>query len=233
MAIDRARPGNLGIAVTAVGVVVVLVAQGMILLWVPREATQGVIQRLFYVHVPAAWITELAFGLTAVASAVYLWLRDERADAAAATAAEGGLYFAALLLVAGPLWAKIAWGAYWTWEPRLTLTLLLVFIYLGYFTVRGSAKNPEQGKTYSAVVAIVGALDIPLIHMSVYWFRSLHPKPVVIRPDGPQADPRMLITLFVALAGFTLVFLGLYWLRYSVEVLTRRWQRHTGLEVRA
>lgn len=197
----------------------------MILFWVPTEATQGEIQRLFYVHVPAAWITELAFGLTAVSSAIYLWLRDERADAAAATAAEGGLFFSALLLIAGPLWAKIAWGTYWTWEPRLTLTLLLVFIFIGYFMVRGSATNPERGRAYAAVVAIVGALDIPLIHMSVYWFRSLHPEPVVLRPEGPTADPRMLVTLFASLLGFTLLFLGLFWMRYTVEVTERLWRR--------
>lgn len=229
----KGKAGTLGAAVAGVGVLGVIVAQGLILLWVPNEASQGVIQRLFYVHVPAAWITELAFGLTALSSAVYLWLRDERADAAAVAAAEGGLFFAAVLLIAGPLWAKIAWGAYWTWEPRLTLSLLLVFIYIGYFTVRGSAKDPERGRTYGAVVAIVGALDIPLIHMSVYWFRSLHPEPVVMRPDGPQADPRMLITLAVALVGFTLVFLGLYWLRYTVEVAERRWNRLHHREVLA
>lgn len=221
----KLKGGSVGASLTLVGIVGVLIAQALILLWVPREASQGVIQRLFYVHVPAAWITELAFAMTALSSAVYLWLRDERADAAAVAAAEGGLFFAAILLIAGPLWGKIAWGAYWTWEPRLTLSLLLVFIFIGYFTVRGSAKNRERGRTFGAVVAIIGALDIPLIHMSVYWFRSLHPQPVVMRPEGPQADPRMLITLAVALVGFTLVFLGLYWLRYSVEVAERRWQR--------
>jgi len=214
-------------------VVGVVVAQGLILLWVPKEASQGVIQRLFYVHVPAAWITELAFALTALCSAIYLWLRDERADAAAVAAAEGGLFFAVVLLIAGPLWAKIAWGAYWTWEPRLTLSLLLVFIFIGYFTVRGSATDPERGRTYGAVVAMVGALDIPLIHMSVYWFRSMHPEPVVLRPEGPQADPRMLITLVVALAGFTMVFLGLYWLRYTVEITERGWRRRQRSEALA
>lgn len=226
------RAGTFGALLTIAGVVIVIAAQALILLWVPKEASQGVIQRLFYVHVPAAWITEFAFALTALSSAIYLWLRDERADAAAVAAAEGGLFFAAVLLIAGPLWAKIAWGAYWTWEPRLTLSLLLVFIYIGYFTVRGSATSPERAKTYGAVVAIVGALDIPLIHMSVYWFRSMHPEPVVMRPDGPQADPRMLITLAVALAGFTLVFLGLYWLRYTTEVAERRWYRRQHREAR-
>lgn len=222
---ERKRLGTLGAWLTVVGVLTALVAQGMILLWVPREASQGVIQRLFYVHVPAAWITELAFGLTALGGVIYLWLRDERADAAAVSAAEGGLYFAVLLLIAGPLWAKVAWGAYWTWEPRLTLTLLLVFIFIGYFMVRGSATTPDRAKTYGAVVAIVGAMDIPVIHMSVYWFRSMHPEPVVLRPEGPTADPRMLVTLFVALAGFTLVFLGMFSLRYSVELAERSWNR--------
>ncbi len=220
---ERGRPGRLGAGTAMLGVAVLLIAQWMILLWVPKEATQGVIQRLFYVHAPAAWITELAFGLTAVSSAIYLWLRDERADAVAVTAAEGGMFFAALLLLAGPLWGKVAWGAYWSWEPRLTLTLLLVLIYVGYFLVRGAAKSPERGRTYAAVVAIVGALDIPLIHMSVYWLRSLHPAPVVVRPGGPTADPRMLVTLLVTMAAFTLVFLGLFWIRYSLEVGERTW----------
>jgi heme exporter protein C len=202
-----------------------LVAQGLILLWVPAEATQGVIQRLFYVHVPAAWIAELAFATCALCGVIFLWLGDDRADAAAVAAAEGGLFFAAVLLVAGPLWARVAWGAYWTPEPRLTLTLLLVFIFIGYFMVRGAAASPDRAKSYSAVIAIVGALDLPLIHMSVYWFRSLHPQPVVLRPDGPTADPRMLVTLFVSLAAFTLVFAGLFWLRYSVELAERAWRR--------
>jgi heme exporter protein C len=198
----------------------------MILLWVPAEATQGIIQRLFYIHVPAAWIAELAFVIAAVCGGVFLWLRDERADAAAVTAAEGGLFFAVILLVAGPLWAKVMWGAYWTPEPRLTLTLLLFFIFIGYFMVRGAALSPDRAKTYSAVIAIVGALDIPLIHMSVYWFRGLHPEPVVLRPDGPTADPRMLLTLFVSLGAFTLVFAGLFWLRYSAELAERTLQRY-------
>lgn len=218
--------GTLGVALTCVGVAGVLVANWMVLFWVPAEARQGAIQRLFYVHVPAAWIAELAFAITALSGAIYLWLRDERADAAAVTAAEGGLYFAALLLIAGPLWAKVAWGTYWAWEPRLTLTLLLVFIFVGYFMVRGSAASPERAKAYSAVVAIVGALDIPLIHMSVYWFRSLHPEPVVLRPEGPSADPRMLLTLLVSLGAFTLVFFGCFRLRYAVEIAGRARLRH-------
>ena len=183
----------------------------------------GLIQRINYIHVPTAWITELAFGLTALASAVYLWLGDERVDAFAVAAAEGGMYFCVALLVAGSLWGRVAWGTFWAWEPRLTLTLLLWFIFLGYFLVRYGAANPDQGKRQAAVVAIVGAVDIPMIHMSVYWFRSLHPEPVYLRPEGPSADSEFIITLMVAFIAYTLLFVGLLFLRYGIEVADREW----------
>lgn len=219
---DVAKAARTGVFLTVAGVAVMIYATWLVFFWVPTEALQGVVQRIFYVHVPAAWVTEFAFGMTAVLSATYLWLRDDRLDAAAVAAAEGGLFFSAILLVAGPLWGKVSWGTYWTWDPRLTLTLLLVFIFIGYFMVRGSSRDTDKGKRAAAVVAIVGALDIPLIHMSVYWFRSLHPEPVVMRPDGPTADTEMVVTLLVGLAGFTLVFFGLFYLRYIVEWATRR-----------
>jgi heme exporter protein C len=187
--------------------------------WVSTEAAQGIAQRIFYVHPPAAWTTFLAFGITALTSAMYLWLRDERLDWAAQSAAEGGMVFGSIMLTTGPLWGKIAWGTYWTWEPRLTLTLLLWFVYLGYFMVRSSTTNPDQGKRYSAVVAIVGALIIPFIHLSVVWFRSLHPEPVVIKPEGPTLPGDMLTLLLTSVAVFTTLFLGLFMLRYALEGL--------------
>lgn len=222
---ESTRVRTAGLLLVLAGIAAILLVHWMVAFWVPTEAAQGVVQRIFYVHVPAAWTTFLAFGIVALASAAYLWLEDERADAAAVAAAEGGLVYGAIMLISGPLWGRIAWGTYWTWEPRLTLTLLLWFTYLGYFLVRGSVADPRRGKRFAAVIAIVGSLNIPLIHVSVSWFRSLHPGPVVIKPEGPTLHPDMLTTLLVSLAGFTMVFLGLFALRYSLELAARRQAR--------
>ncbi|MDA0328870.1 MAG: cytochrome c biogenesis protein CcsA [Gemmatimonadetes bacterium] len=208
-----------GTALTLVGLAGLVFVYWMSFFWVSTEINQGVVQRIFYVHVPAAWTSFMAFGFSALASAMYLWLRDDRLDRAALCAAEGGLVFGTIVLTTGPLWGKIAWGTYWTWEPRLTLTLLLWFIFVGYFMVRNSTEDPEKGKRFAAVVAIIGALDIPFIHMSVIWFRSLHPEPVVAKPDGPSLPADMLTTLLTSLAVFTVIFLGLFLYRYALEGL--------------
>jgi heme exporter protein C len=222
MAESRRHSGTLAVVMAASGAVLVIVTTWVIFAWTPIEATQGVIQRIYYVHVPLAWISEMAFGMTALLGIAYLWLRDDRLDAAAVSAAEGGVFMATGLLIVGPLWARVAWGTYWTPDPRLNFTLILFFIFIGYFMVRGAVIDPDRGKRLSAVVAIVGALDIPLIHMSVYWFRSLHPEPVVLRPEGPQADPRIVVTLLVSVVAYTLVFGGLWRFRYLAEIAHRR-----------
>lgn len=203
----------------ALGTGVMLVAFWMIFFYVPTERTMGVVQRIFYVHVPTAWVSFIAFFLVALCSAGYLWLRDERLDAIAVSAAELGTVLISAALITGPLWARIAWGTWWTWEPRLTLTLLLWFIYIGYFMLRGSTENRERGKRFAAVLGVVAAFNIPLIHMSVQWFRSLHPQPVILRPEGPQADPEIVQTLLVSFLGFILLFFALLLYRYGAERL--------------
>ena len=203
------------------GIATTLVLHWMVFFWVPTERTMGVVQRIFYIHVPAAWVAFMAFGVVAICSAVYLWLKDERLDMAAVAAAEGGILYTAIVLLTGPFWGRVAWGTWWSWEPRLTLTLLLFFIYIGYFLVRSSTENPERGKRFAAVVGIVGALDIPLIHLSVTWFRSLHPAPVVMRPDGPSLHPDMLTTLFVGLGASTLIFVSVFLFRSGLERMNR------------
>lgn len=203
------------------GVAGMLLVHWQVFFWVPTEQTMGVSQRIFYIHVPGAWVGFLAFGIVALTSATYLWLRDERLDMAAVAAAEGGMVFTTVMITSGPLWARIAWGTWWTWEPRLTLTLLLWFIYLGYFLVRASSDSPERGKRFAAVVGILGAFNIPLIHLSVVWFRSLHPQPVVMKPDGPTLHPAMLQTLMTGLLTFTLLFFAGFLFRYAHEHLAR------------
>jgi heme exporter protein C len=197
----------------------VIAAFWMIFFYVPTERSMGVVQRIFYVHVPSAWVAFLAFGIVALCSMGYLWLKDERLDAIAVSAAEIGTIFTTIVLLTGPLWGKIAWGTWWVWEPRLSLTLLLWFIYVGYFMLRGATESPERGKRFAAVLGIVGAVDIPLIHLSVQWFRSQHPQPVILRPEGPTADPAIVQTLLFSLLAFTLVFASLLLYRYGLERL--------------
>jgi len=203
----------------------------MVFFYAPTEAEMGVVQRIFYVHVPSAWVAFLAFGIVALCSLGYLWLRDERLDAISVASAELGLLFTTIVLVTGPLWGKIAWGAWWVWEPRLTLTLLLWFIYVGYFILRGATDSPERGKRFAAILGIVGAVDIPLIHVSVTWFRSQHPEAVILRPEGPQAAPEIVQTLLVSFLAFTLLFFGLLMVRYGLERLQNRvdWRRGGAL----
>ena len=208
-----------GTVLTLLGLAGLLLVYWLSFFWVSTEVVQGIAQRIFYVHVPAAWTAFLAFGISALTSGMYLWLRDERLDRAALCAAEGGMVFATIMLTTGPLWGKIAWGTYWTWEPRLTFTLLLWFIFLGYFMVRSATEDPDKGKRFAAIVAIIGALDIPFIHLSVIWFRSLHPQPVVLKPEGPTLPADMLTLLLTSLGVFTLIFFGLFLLRYALEGL--------------
>lgn len=210
------------LGLSALGILGVGILHWQVFFWVPTETTMGIVQRIFYIHAPSAWVAFLAFGIVALASAFYLWLGDPRLDMAGIAAAEGGMIFTTIVLVTGPLWARIAWGTWWTWEPRLTLTLLLWFIYLGYFLVRSSTENEERGRKFAAVLGIVGALDIPLIHVSVLWFRSLHPEPVVVRATGPQIDPLMGVAVATGFVSITVLFFGLFLFRYGLEAARRK-----------
>jgi heme exporter protein C len=211
------RRWALGLSVLAGAAV--LTSLWIIFHYAPTERSMGVVQRIFYFHVPSAWVAFLAFGIAAVCSLGYLWLKDDKLDAIAVSSAELGMVFTSIVLITGPFWARIAWGAWWVWDPRITLTLLLWFIYLAYFMVRGAVESPERGKKFAAVVAIVGAVDIPLIHMSVNWFRSQHPQAVILRPEGPAAAPEIVHTLLVSLLAFTLLFFALLLFRYGLERL--------------
>jgi heme exporter protein C len=184
----------------------------------PVEARQGLAQKIFYLHVPAAWSALLSFSLVGIASALYLWLKDPRLDRFAASSAEVGVVFSAVMLTTGPIWAKPIWGTWWTWDARLTLTLFLFFLFIGYLALRAALPDPGERARFSAVVGILGLLLVPFIHLSVYLFRTLHPQPVVLKPSRPSLPPEMLRTLLISGAVFLLLYVGLVTIRYGLAL---------------
>ncbi|MFM6849548.1 MAG: cytochrome c biogenesis protein CcsA [Terrabacter sp.] len=176
------------------------------LLLVPPDSTQGDVQRLMYVHVPAAWLAFMSFGVVFVASIAYLRTGRTQWDRIAVASAELGVQFCALTLVLGSLWGQPVWGTWWTWDPRLTTTAVLLLIYVGYLAVRRVADNPNRRARWSAVIGIVGFLDVPIVHMSVVWWRSLHQEATVLRPGAPTMAGSMLLTLLLAVVAFSIAY---------------------------
>lgn len=184
----------------------------------PVEARQGLAQKIFYLHVPAAWAALLAFSLVGVASILYLWLKDPRLDRFAAASAEVGVVFSGVMLTTGPIWAKPIWGTWWTWDARLTLTLFVFFLFIGYLALRAAVHDAAERARFSAVVGILGLLLVPFIHLSVYLFRTLHPQPIVLKPSAPSLPPEMLTTLLVSTLVFTLLYAGFVTARYGLSL---------------
>ena len=186
----------------------------------PVEAVQGPAQKILYVHATSAFVAlYLAFGLLGIASALYLWLGDEKLDRVAESSAEVGLAFTTVVLITGPLWAKPVWGAWWTWDARLTLTLFLWFLILGYLLLRGAIEERGMRARYSAVLGLMSFILVPFIHLSVYLFRTLHPMPIVLKPSAPSMSPEMQLTFFPAFAAMALLFAGLLRARYRLATL--------------
>jgi heme exporter protein C len=190
----------------------------------PREAVEGDVQRLFYIHVPAALAMYGAYAITFVASLVVLWRRDLRADALARAAASVGVLFTALVLATGAIWGRPIWGVWWAWDARLTSTLVLLLLFGGYLLARSLADDQdEQAARFAAVFAVVAFLDIPIINLSVRWWRTLHPQPIVLRLPGEQALPNsMLAVLAVGVVALGLLALWLIALRAESARLTQR-----------
>jgi heme exporter protein C len=183
------------------------------------ERFQGPAQKIFYVHAPAAWSALLAFSVTGLLSAAYLWLRDRRLDLVASASAEVGLAFSCIMLTTGPIWAKPIWGTWWTWDARLTSTLFIFLLFVGYEVLRGAMTDPEVRARYCAVIGVLGLVLVPFIHMTVYLFRTLHPDPVVMKPGAPSLPGDMLVTLLTSFGVFTLLYLGFLAQRYALAVL--------------
>jgi heme exporter protein C len=203
----------------ATGAAMVVLLAGTFL-YAPQDRFQGPVQRIFYIHVPSAWIGMLAFLVVFVASIGVLLTRSRRWDRVAASSAEVGVVFTTAVLLTGPLWARPVWGAYWSWDPRLTSYFVLWLLYLSYLALRSYVVEPARRARYAAVLGIVAFLDVPLVYVSVRWWRSLHPGPVVANRDGPQLPGEMLAVLLVGIAAFTLFYLLL--LRLRIHNAARR-----------
>jgi heme exporter protein C len=178
----------------------------------PEDVEMGDTVRIMYVHVPSAWLAYLAFGVTAVCSALYLWRRTRSLtfDRFAGASAEIGVLFTGLALVTGMLWGRPTWGVYWTWDARLTTTALLFLLFLGYLAVRRLPAAPEVRAKRAAVAGLIAFVDVPIVHLSVEWWRSLHQGATVARRDlNAELDGTMLFTLFLGLTVFTLIYVWL------------------------
>jgi heme exporter protein C len=188
----------------------------------PPDANQGNVQRLMYVHVPAAWLAYLSFGVVFVCSIAYLVTKRIRFDRVAHASAEIGVLFTALTIFLGSLWGKPVWGTYWTWDPRLTTTAIMLLMYVGYLAVRRLPDNPARRARWAAVVGIVAFADVPIVQLSVEWWRSLHQGPT-IRLLGPSTiAPIMAAALFTAVGAFTILYVYLMTVRLRVGRLEDR-----------
>ena len=198
----------------ATGVIMALAAVAALFL-APREGEMGDVQRLFYFHMPCAWVA-LGLAITCVFgfSIVYLVTRRLRYDRIAAAAAEIGVMFTTITLVTGSLWAKPVWGVYWTWEPRLTTTLILWFIYVGYLLLRWVAAPGHKRARLAAVYGIVGWVDVPVVFLSIWWWRTVHPR--LLGSGGFAIAGSMAWVLALCLAAFTLLFVHLLVLRVRI-----------------
>lgn len=195
----------------------VVAAMIRVIWFTPVERLQGMAQKIFYLHVPSAFVgLYFACTLVAISSLLYLWIRDERLDTMAESAAEVAFMFLTLVLVTGPIWGKPVWGTWWSWDARLTLSLFLWFVLLGYMLLRSAVEDRSARARFSAVVGVLAALLVPFIHMSVYLFRTLHPQPIILKPERPSLPNEMLITLLISFGAFTLVFIALLRRRYRL-----------------
>jgi heme exporter protein C len=187
----------------------------------PPDYQQGEGFRILYVHAPSAWMSLMVYTVMAVAAAVGLIWRIKVAHAVAASAAPIGASFTVAALVTGMLWGRPMWGTYWQWDPRLTSELLLLFLYLGYMGLRSAIDDPQRADRASALLAIVGVVNVPIIHYSVVWWNSLHQAPSVMKFAKPSMPPSMYVPLLIMLLGFTLFFVAVLLTRLRGEILRR------------
>jgi heme exporter protein C len=207
------------VAIRALGwlaVLALLAGLGMAFGYAPREAIQGNVQRIMYLHVPAVLTAYLAFGLVLVGSVGYLATSRAGWDRLAASAAELGVLFTGITIASGSIWGKPTWGTWWTWDARLTSTAILFLVYVGYLLLRGLVDEPERRGRFAAVVGIVGAANIPIVHFSVKWWRALHQPSTILGPEPSPIAAPIAAALLVNWVAFTLLFA--YLLARRIEI---------------
>lgn len=187
--------------------------------WVPIEKQMGLVQKIMYFHVPSAWVGFLAFFVVFISSIQYLRTLDEKYDIIAGASAQVGVTFTLIVLITGPIWGKASWGTWWTWDPRLTTTLILFFIYLAYLIIRNAVKGDIRKTKLAAVFGIVGFIDVPIVFMAIRWWRTIHP--IVFESNRVGLPQSMLLTLMFCLFTFTLLFLVFLFKTYEVEKCER------------
>jgi len=196
-----------------------LLALYAIFLYAPVEKTMGVIQKIFYIHVPAAFLAYLAFFITFIASIFYLYRKDSKWDTVAHCAVETGVIFCTIVLITGPIWAKPTWNVWWTWDPRLTTTLILWFTYVAYLMLRRSVKE-NQRANLSAVFGIIGFINVPITFFSIRLWRTIHP--VIITSRGLNMSWPMKLSLIITVIAFCFLFFSLLASRIRLERLKMR-----------
>ncbi|MCF7808548.1 MAG: cytochrome c biogenesis protein [Candidatus Marinimicrobia bacterium] len=194
----------------------------LIFAWVPpikaSNPAEQIAQRIFYYHVPSAWIGFLAFFVVFIGSIAYLWKRERKYELLSVASAEIGVLFITLVLLTGPVWAKPVWGIWWTWDARLTSSLVLWLIYVAYLMLRRYLPDGNKRANLSAVVGIIGFIDVPIVYYSIRWWETQHPKAVMASSEGGLAAPMFFVFMF-SLAAFTLLYVYFMRVRYKLLVM--------------
>jgi heme exporter protein C len=212
-----ARPPRTSNWLAFVSIGAVIAAQAYAIMTSPADADMGHLQKIMYVHVPAAWMTFISFFVVLVFSVRYLWRRQENDDLIAASAAEVGATFNGLTLMLGMIWGRPAWGVWWVWDARLTSTLVLFLIFVGYLALRAFTEDAQQKARWSAAVGAIGALNVPIVYMSVKWWRTLHQP-----PSSPETlDPAYTLGLRINAIAMLLVLIYFIRKRYEIARLER------------
>jgi heme exporter protein C len=187
--------------------------------YAPVEKSMGIIQKIFYLHLPSALSSFVAFGVCFYANLMYVFKRQPKWDWLGVSAVEVGLAFISVVLVTGPIWAHPVWGIWWTWDARLTLTFVLWLLYISYLLLRSMLEEPDKRALFSALFGIFAFLDVPLVYFSIRWWRTQHPQPVILGGPGSGLDPRMRVSYLLVWAAFTGLLILLLNARYKLEAM--------------